>query len=341
MKEKFKKQITEYHKKLKNLAHFDYHSDQFVDYEWCYDFHPNLYKDDVADEGLKQIMLIKTVYEPVFKILSFIRENGHFEVDTNQLGNEYMIRDEEVIGFLQYASPRHRRLLLDGFTIPTGSYTDISEGIIDLNVESLKRAVAKVDVSGLYKKIAFIDQLRFELAPRLRSPISIKLWNETLIAYTTSRKWKHSLDETPVKQNIAYDDLCAATKQMISNCYIDDGDSYAGIEAEEIEELINGNKLFKDFYYEIPRHKTAIVKMEPSRVMEAPKEKVLINDDIIMGVAGLASWIGCSNATAQKIVNKKILQKRGILYYQGRFIRIKKDKLDDLLAREPEIFKNL
>ncbi|MBQ5898453.1 MAG: helix-turn-helix domain-containing protein [Alistipes sp.] len=64
-----------------------------------------------------------------------------------------------------------------------------------------------------------------------------------------------------------------------------------------------------------------------------------IEGDIIKGVKGLSDYLGCGVNTAQDIINSKILEKKKIQYRAGRCWRFKKDKLAELLEKEPEILK--
>ena len=63
-----------------------------------------------------------------------------------------------------------------------------------------------------------------------------------------------------------------------------------------------------------------------------------VDDNLIKGVKGLAKYLGCSNNTAQNIINSKILSEKGIQYMAGKSWRFKKDKLSKLLEQEPNIF---
>jgi len=339
MKE-LKTRIAEYHRQLKALAVFDYHGDSMKAYEEYCERYPNIYQE-CDDIGVKNELFLLTVYKPMMGLLSWIRGNGHFDIDAERLGNEYMVRDGEVIELLQYISPRHRRLLLDGFTFPTCAYTDISEGIIDGNLESLKRGVGKVDASGLYKKIKYLNELRYRIVPKTQSSMVVKMWNEALVTYTTERRWETELDDFSDLQDKDYEELLDSTKTMIRSCFVDEEDQYSAQEKAAIEKLMRENRLFRDYYNRIPRHREPIGKFKFEQISEPAKEIQRVNGNVILGVKGLAMWLGCGINTAQRIVNKKILQNRGILYYSGRGVRVRKDMLDDLLAREPEIFRNL
>lgn len=72
------------------------------------------------------------------------------------------------------------------------------------------------------------------------------------------------------------------------------------------------------------------------------KEQVSTSDaNLIKGVRGLATFLACGVNTAQNIVNSEILLKKKIQYNAGDGWRFRKDKLTDLLEKEPEILKKV
>ena len=72
------------------------------------------------------------------------------------------------------------------------------------------------------------------------------------------------------------------------------------------------------------------------------KEQVSTSDaNLIKGVRGLAKFLGCGVNTAQNIVSSEILLKSKIQYNAGDGWRFRKDKLTDLLEKEPEILKKV
>ena len=72
------------------------------------------------------------------------------------------------------------------------------------------------------------------------------------------------------------------------------------------------------------------------------KEQVSTTDaNLIKGVKGLADFLGCGINTAQNIIKSEILLKRKIQYNTGNGWRFRRDKLTDLLEKEPEIFKKV
>ena len=55
----------------------------------------------------------------------------------------------------------------------------------------------------------------------------------------------------------------------------------------------------------------------------------------------MAAFLGCGTNTAQNIINDGILLKKKIQYRTGDGWRFRKDKLTDLLEKEPEILKKV
>ena len=80
---------------------------------------------------------------------------------------------------------------------------------------------------------------------------------------------------------------------------------------------------------------------QPSVHIIEPTEVVSPDDNLIKGVNGLAKFLGCGTNTAQNIINSKILLKVKIQYRTGKGWRFRKDKLTELLEKEPEIFKKV
>ena len=65
------------------------------------------------------------------------------------------------------------------------------------------------------------------------------------------------------------------------------------------------------------------------------------DDNLIKGVKGLADFLGCGVNTAQNIINSEILLNKKIQYRTGDGWRFRKDKLTELLEKEPEILKKV
>ena len=80
----------------------------------------------------------------------------------------------------------------------------------------------------------------------------------------------------------------------------------------------------------------------PTTTSVEVKEQVSTSDEnLIKGVKGLAAFLSCGINTAQNIINDGILLKKKIQYRTGDGWRFRKDKLTDLLEKEPEILKKV
>lgn len=62
---------------------------------------------------------------------------------------------------------------------------------------------------------------------------------------------------------------------------------------------------------------------------------------IIKGVNGLGRYLGCGTTKAQEILNSGLLKPNAVAYRSGRAWRINAEKLDKLIAENPEIFKGV
>ena len=80
----------------------------------------------------------------------------------------------------------------------------------------------------------------------------------------------------------------------------------------------------------------------PTTTSVEVKEQVSTSDaNLIKGVKGLAAFLGCGTNTAQNIIKDGILLKKKIQYNAGDGWRFRKDKLTELLEKEPEILKKV
>lgn len=80
----------------------------------------------------------------------------------------------------------------------------------------------------------------------------------------------------------------------------------------------------------------------PTTTSVEVKEQVSTSDaNLIKGVKGLAAFLGCGTNTAQNIINDGILLKKKIQYNTGKGWRFRKDKLTELLEKEPKILKKV
>ena len=62
---------------------------------------------------------------------------------------------------------------------------------------------------------------------------------------------------------------------------------------------------------------------------------------IIKGVVGLGEYLGCGTTKAQEILNSGLLRTNAVAYRSGKGWRINAEKLDKLLADNPDIFKGV
>ena len=72
-------------------------------------------------------------------------------------------------------------------------------------------------------------------------------------------------------------------------------------------------------------------------------ENTAQDDDkrIIKGVVGLGKYLGCGTTKAQEILNSGLLKPNAVAYRNGKAWRINAEKLDKLLADNPNIFRGV
>lgn len=78
-----------------------------------------------------------------------------------------------------------------------------------------------------------------------------------------------------------------------------------------------------------------ITTEQDSAILSAEKE----DTRIIKGVKGLARHLGIGVTKAQEILNSGILHKNGTAYRNGKAWRINTEKLNEIIAQNPNIFK--
>ena len=82
-------------------------------------------------------------------------------------------------------------------------------------------------------------------------------------------------------------------------------------------------------------------EMTETTLVEDKEDVSTIDANLIKGVRGLAAFLDCGTNTAQNIVKSEILLKKKIQYSIGDDWRFRKDKLTDLLEKEPEILRKV
>lgn len=65
------------------------------------------------------------------------------------------------------------------------------------------------------------------------------------------------------------------------------------------------------------------------------------DERIIKGVKGLGEYLGCGTTKAQEILNSGLLKPNAVAYRSGKGWRINAEKLNQLLADNPDIFKGV
>ena len=87
-----------------------------------------------------------------------------------------------------------------------------------------------------------------------------------------------------------------------------------------------------------------IEKPQKEEVKTEEKEKnqkEIKEEKVIKGVQGLADYLKIGKTLAQAVINSKLLQKNGAQYRAGKSWLFDKNKLNQLLEKEPELLKNI
>ena len=89
---------------------------------------------------------------------------------------------------------------------------------------------------------------------------------------------------------------------------------------------------------------TEVEDIEPTQTPQidephtAPRSE---DERIIKGVKGLGEYLGCGTTKAQEILNSGLLKPNAVAYRSGKGWRINAEKLNKLLADNPDIFKGV
>lgn len=87
---------------------------------------------------------------------------------------------------------------------------------------------------------------------------------------------------------------------------------------------------------EKPQQQEEVKTEEKEKNQKETKE-----EKVIKGVQGLADYLKIGKTLAQAVINSKLLQKNGAQYRAGKSWIFEKNKLNQLLEKEPELLKNI
>lgn len=89
---------------------------------------------------------------------------------------------------------------------------------------------------------------------------------------------------------------------------------------------------------------TEVEDIEPTQTPQIDEPHIAPQSEderIIKGVKGLGKYLGCGITKAQEILNSGLLRTNAVAYRSGKGWRINAEKLDKLLADNPDIFKGV
>ena len=135
----------------------------------------------------------------------------------------------------------------------------------------------------------------------------------------------------------------AVAKRLIKECYWNNIACFTSKEQSVINELL-ATRLFSSFVYECrnefkKEHSQTVFSEMVIVDKSSKKEPGDMPVNVVMGVRGLAKFVGVGVTKAQEIVNSKILEENGISYWEGRKICFDGEKLATFLTSNPDMFK--
>ena len=101
-----------------------------------------------------------------------------------------------------------------------------------------------------------------------------------------------------------------------------------------LSEIIGEEKIEKT-------QKEEVKTEEKEKNQKEKNQKETKEEKVIKGVQGLADYLKIGKTLAQAVINSKLLQKNGAQYRAGKSWLFDKNKLNQLLEKEPELLKNI
>lgn len=117
--------------------------------------------------------------------------------------------------------------------------------------------------------------------------------------------------------------------------------------AKFLRAMVGVQKYYAEALYNMLSDAIGVEKIEKSQKEEVKTEEKEKNqketkeEKVIKGVQGLADYLKIGKTLAQAVINSKLLQKNGAQYRAGKSWLFDKNKLNQLLEKEPELLKNI
>lgn len=343
MKEDVLLYINQYYSQLNKIAavRFDvYYNDSY--------YYNMLCSDPTLEDEMKAFYFNHEILMTLKGVIDCVVKEGRITVDGSMLTNEFRLSVGSMVDILKSISPKCRRMMLERIKCPSGAYSDLESGFMLVDADALQRATDKVDFTDDFKRISFLWSLAFsDIRDKNLSAASFdeKFFDVLLLANNRNfdEKFQDVLSASLQIEDDSADIVFAAAKHLIKDCYWDNIDCFTSKEQSIINEIL-ASRLFASFVRECRKeykkdHPKAVFFEE---VLVDKSSKKRTNDmpvNVIMGVRGLAKFVGVGVTKAQEIVNSKILEENGISYWVGRKICFDGEKLSAFLTSNPDALK--
>lgn len=304
---------------------------------------PALLEDDMRFFYFNYEVLV-----PLKTVLSSIVEKGHISIDGAMLPNEYRLSVGSIVEMLKAASPKCRKMMLEKLDCPSGAYSDLECGFMSMDVVALQRAADKVDFTDDFKRISFLRNLAFaDIQDKTLSAASLdeRFYDVLLFANTRpyDEKFQQVLSACLNDDDDSSEIVFSTAKQLIKDCYWNNIDCFTSRERTLINKVL-ASRLFASFVGECRKefkkdHPKAVFSEVGIADNYSKKKTDEVPVNVIMGVRGLAKFVGVGVTKAQEIVNSKILEENGISYWVGRKICFDGEKLAAFLTSNPDALK--
>ena len=343
MKEDALSNINQYYDRLNKIVAVRF--DVYDDDRYYYDM---LCSDPTLEDEVKAFYFNHEILIPLKEVLDCVVKEGHISVDGSILTNEFRLSVGSMVDILKSISPKCRRMMLERIKCPSGAYSDLESGFMLVDADALQRATDKVDLTDDFKRISFLWTLAFsDIRDKNLSAASIdeKFFDVLLLANNRNfdEEFQDVLSASLQIEGDSADIVFTIAKRLIKDCYWDNIDCFTSKEQSIINEIL-ASRLFASFVRECRKefkkdHPKAVFSEE---VLVDKSSKKKTNDmpvNVIMGVRGLAKFVGVGVTKAQEIVNSKILEEKGISYWVGRKICFDGEKLAAFLTSNPDALK--
>lgn len=114
--------------------------------------------------------------------------------------------------------------------------------------------------------------------------------------------------------------------------------------AKFLRAMVGVQKYYAESLYNMLSDAIGVEKPQKEEVKTEEKEKnqkETKEEKVIKGVQGLADYLKIGKTLAQAVINSKLLQKNGAQYRAGKSWLFDKNKLNQLLEKDPELLKNI